>query len=196
MGRQNYCQVVAAAVVATAALSAQAPEQKWLDRALTNWNTPAREMPRAITGGETIPEMAARCMLSVPRSTAGERAVADAGWVPFHMFDRKIAQRDVEIVGGLAGVDGMCRPVEFNVFVFVGGTLAGTLSPEVMHSRTDSSIGGAIRLSDDDIAAEFARYADSDPLCCPSGRVTVRYRIDRKSSPPVVVPVSTRVIRP
>lgn len=187
---------LATIVLATAALSAQAREQNWLDRALANWNAPGRAMPRAITDGETIPEMTARCKLTVPRTSPGERAVADAGWVPFHMFDRHLAQRDVEIVGGLAGVDGMCRPVEFNVFVFVGGMLAGTLSPQVMHSRTDSSIGGAIRLSNDDIAAEFVRYADSDPLCCPSGRVTVRYRLDRTASPPVVVPVSARVIRP
>ena len=112
------------------------------------------------------------------------------------MFDRQIVQRDVDIVGGLAGVDGMCRPVDYNVFVFVGGQLAGTLSPAEMFSRTDGSIGGAIRLAEDDtIAAEFARYAESDPLCCPTGRVTVRYRIDRKATPPVVVPVSTQPTR-
>ena len=28
------------------------------------------------------------------------------------------------------------------------------------------------------ITAEFARYAATDPLCCPSSRVTVRYRAD------------------
>lgn len=186
----------AAALLVTATLSAQAPEQSWLDRMLTNWNTPGSAMPRAMSEGETVPEITARCKFTVPRTTAGERAVADAGWIPFHMFDRKIAQRDVEIVGGFAAVDGMCRQMEFNAFVFVAGKLAGTLSPETMHSRSDSSIGGAIRLSNDDIAAEFVRYADPDPLCCPSGRVTVRYRIDRTASPPVVVPVSARVTRP
>jgi hypothetical protein len=112
------------------------------------------------------------------------------------MFDRQVAQRDVEIVGGLAGVDGMCRPVDFNVFVFVAGRFAGTLSPGDMSSRNDGSIAGGIRLADDDtIAADFARYAESDPLCCPSGRVTVRYRIDRKATPPVVVPVSVQATR-
>lgn len=183
-------------LLAIAPLAAQAPEQNWLDRPLTNWNTPGGAMPRAMTDAEPIPEITSRCKLTVLRTTPGERVVADAGWLPFHLNDRRLVQRDVEIVSGLAFVDGMCRPMEFNVFVFVGGKLAGTLSPEVMHSRTDGSIGGAIRLSNDDIAAEFVRYADSDPLCCPSGRVTVRYRIDRKASPPVVVPVSTRVIRP
>ena len=91
------------------------------------------------------------------------------------MFDRQIVQRDVEIVGGLAGADGMCRPADFNVFVFVNGRLAGTLSPDAMVSRTDGSIGGGVRLGPDDtIAAEFSRFASDDPLCCPSRRVTVR----------------------
>ena len=112
------------------------------------------------------------------------------------MFDRQIVQRDVEIVGGLAGADGMCRPLDFNVFVFVNGRLAGTLSPAVMASRTDSSIAGGVRLgADDAIAADFSRFTFEDPLCCPSRRVTVAYRIDRTATPPVVVPVSVRVTR-
>ena len=188
--------IVLIALIAVATLHAQAPERSWLDVPLSNWNTPGRAMPRANTEDETVPEMTKRCKLTPPRSTAGERAVGDAGWVPFHMFDRQIVQRDVEIVGGMAGVDGMCRPVEFKVFVFVGGKLAGTLSPSDMHSRSDGSIGGAIRLAPDDtISAEFVRYSDADPLCCPSGRVTVRYRIDRKGAAPVVVPVSVQPTR-
>ena len=190
-------RAVALALLVTTAAFAQAPEPSWLDRPLSNWNKPGRAMPRAVPDGETIAEIMKRCMdMRMLRTTPGERALADAGWLPFHMFDRQIVQRDVEIVGGLAGVDGMCRPIDYNVFVFVNGQLAGTLSPAEMFSRTDGSIGGAIRLAEDDtIAAEFARYAESDPLCCPTGRVTVRYRIDRKATPPVVVPVSAQPTR-
>lgn len=188
-------QVILIALLAGAtALAAQAPEPSWLDRPLVNWNTAGRAMPNANVEGESIPEILARCKFTVSRTTPGERAVADAGWLPFRVFDRKIVERDVEIIGGMSGVDGMCRPAEFNVFVFVGGTLAGTLSPLEMYSRSDSSIG-AVRLADDAIAAEFVRYSDADPLCCPSGRVTVRYRIDRRAMPPVVLPVGTRVTR-
>ncbi|MEO5739643.1 MAG: LppP/LprE family lipoprotein [Vicinamibacterales bacterium] len=181
----------------SAVVTAQAPQATWLDRPLSNWNVAGRRMPEAAPDGETIPDMAKRCaLLPVKRSTVGERAVADAGFLPFHMFDRQIVQRDVEIVAGQAGADAMCSPLDFNVFVFVGGQLAGTLSPREMRSRSDGSIGGAIRLSDDDIiAAEFARYAESDVLCCPSGRVTVRYRIDRTSTPPVVTPVGIQPTR-
>ena len=102
-------------------VAAPAPEPTWLDRPLSNWNIPGRAMPRAGCRTERrSPRSPKRCtLLTVLRNTPGERAVADAGWLPFHMFDRQIVQRDVEIVGGLAGADGMCRPVDFNVFVFV-----------------------------------------------------------------------------
>lgn len=188
---------IASALLFGAVVAAQPPEPTWLDRPMSNWNVSGRAMRRAAIDGETIADIAKRCaLLPVKRNTLGERMVADAGWLPFHMFDRQIVQRDVEILGGLAGADGMCRPVDFNVFVFVGGQLAGTLSPTDMASRTDGSIAGGIRLADDDtIAAEFARYVETAPLCCPSGRVTVRYRIDRKATPPVVVPVGVQPTR-
>ena len=183
-------------VLTSARVSGQAPETGWLDRPLSNWNVPGRAVPRAIASGETVAEISKRCMMQVLRSTSGERALADAGWLPMHMFDRQIVQRDVEILGGLAGADGMCRPVHFNVFVFVNGRLSGALSPYDMDSRSDGSIAGGIRLAEDDtISADFARYASADALCCPSGRVTVRYRIDRKASPPVVVPVRVQPTR-
>lgn len=66
-----------------------------------------------------------------------------------------------------------------------------------MDSRTDASIGGAIRLSPDDtISAGFSRYLDKDALCCPSSHVTVRYRIDRQAAVPVVDPIDIRTTRP
>ena len=187
---------VAIGLLFGAVVAAQPPEQIWLDRPLSNWNTPGRAIPRAMPNGEAILEITKRCAyLPQLRNTPGEQALAEAGWLPFHMFDRQIVQRDVEIVGGMAGADGMCGPDDFNIFVFVSGRFAGTLSPAEMASRRDGSVGGAIRLADaDTIAAEFARYAEGDSLCCPSTRVTVRYRIDRRATP-VVVPVSVQPTR-
>jgi hypothetical protein len=185
-------------LLVAAAPSAQAPASTWLDKALANWNAADRTLPAAKPGDEKIPDLSKRCSYSpLLQSTAGERALVKAGWIPFRVFDRQIVDRDVEIIGGLAAADGMCRPMNFNVFVFVNGVLAGTLSPELMMSRTDASLGGAVRLSPDDmIDAGFARYQDKDALCCPSSHVTVRYRIDRNATPPVVAPVSVRVTRP
>jgi hypothetical protein len=187
----------ALACIAGVALCAQAPSPTWLDRPLVNWNTALSKIPPPRPADESVAEVSKRCSPAALRTTAGERALAAAGWIPFRVFDRQILERDVEIIGGMFAADGMCRPMRFNVFVFVNGRLAGTLSPELMDSRTDSSIGGAIRLSADDlIDAGFARYQDKDALCCPSSHVTVRYHIDRKVMPPVVVPVSVRVTRP
>ena len=134
--------------------------KSWLDRPLTNWNKPAKAVPRGMPADESIAEMAIRCDLRVRRGTAAEGTLADNGWLPFLHVDREIIQGDVEIVGGMADADGMCRPVKFNVFVFVGGQLAGTLSPVLMSSRTDGSIGAVRLAADDTIAAEFARYTD------------------------------------
>jgi hypothetical protein len=63
-----------------------------------------------------------------------------------------------------------------------------------MTSRLDAS-SGAVRLPPPQITAEFSRYAPSDPLCCPSSRVTVRYRIDRTAAGAVVVPIEVRTTR-
>jgi hypothetical protein len=178
------------------AVSAQAPPASWLDRPLSNWNSPGRAMPRAVPVNGSMAETAKRCAFpAFLRETPGQRALADAGWRPFHLFDREIVQRDVEIIGGLAGADGMCRPLNFNAFVFVNGRLAGTLSPADMNSRTDGSIG-VVRLAEDDtIGAEFSRFAETDALCCPTGRVAVRYHIDRTAAAPIVVPLNVRALR-
>ena len=175
---------------------AQPQDKSWLDRPLASWNDSSKLLPRAIPTGETIAETAKRCDLPVQRGTPAQRALADAGWLPYLHVDREIVQRGVEIVAGMAGADGMCRPVDFNVFVFDGGALVGTLSPLLMTSRSDGAIGAVRLAADETISAEFARYADRDALCCPSGRVTVRYRIERKGPRAVVVPVSTSATRP
>ena len=88
----------------------------------------------------------------------------------------------------------MCRPAAYNLFVFVGGRFAGVLSPMAMTSRLDSS-SGVVRLPLPGVTAEFVRFASTDPLCCPSSRMTVRYRIDRTAAGPVVAPVEVRTTR-
>jgi len=183
-------------VLAAASTPAQVPEESWLDRPLSNWNIPGRAVPRAVPNGEAVSEIVKRCSMPILGETAGERALADAGWLPFHVFDRQMLQGDVEIIGGMAGADGMCRPADFNVYVFVNGSLAGRLSPAEMTSRNDASVGAVRLAGDGTIAAEFSRYGTDDPLCCPSKRFTVRYRVDRTPPQPVVVPISVQATRP
>ena len=196
--RQRLLGVIVATAccaIAAAVATAQTINESWLDRPLTNWNSSANAVPRGEPADESVSEVATRCTVPARRGTAAERALADAGWLPYLHVDRQVVQGDIEIAAGMTGADGMCRPVDFNMFVFVGGTFAGTLSPLPMASRTDGVIGAVRVAPDDTIAADFARYQDRDALCCPSSRVSVRYRIDRTGKRPLVVPVSIQRLR-
>lgn len=182
-------------VTASAPAAAQPAAGAWLDRALTNWNGAGQALPRAPGGDEATAAVIARCKLTPPQATAAERALADTGWIPFWNVDQQLVREGVEVVGGMRAADGMCRPALYNLFVFVGGRFAGTLSPQLMSSRLDAA-SGAVRLAPPRVSAEFSRYMPTDPLCCPSSRVTVRYQIEPTSEGPLVVPVEIRTTRP
>lgn len=161
----------------------------WLDRPLAPWNTLEARLPQAQVGREARDKILNRCTLTPRQSTPAERLLAAAGWVPFLQFDRQLVRDDVEIVGGMTAADNDCRPVDFNIFVFVWGRFAGTLSPNQMTSTKDGS-AGAIRIgANDTITADFARYVREDLECCPSSHVTVRYQITRKGGQAVVTPI-------
>ena len=172
-----------------------APGISWLDQPLANWNKPGAAVPRAGLASAARERLMSRCQLAVLKSTPAERALTDAGWIAFLNFDQKLVKGDIEVVDGMTEADGMCRPVNYNVFVFVGGRFAGTMSPTPMTSRVDSSSGAVRILDGDTLSVEFTRYTSKDPLCCPSSRVTVQYQIDRTGSQPVVMPTDLRIIR-
>ena len=180
--------------LAAGSVLAQSAPAIWLDKPLANWNIAGAALPTPPrTGNESTRDVIARCKLTPPETSAAEKLTA-AGWIPFLNFDQRLERDGVEVLGGMASSDGMCRPYQYNVFVFVGGRFAGTLSPVLMDSRFDGS-SGAVRLPLPNITAEFARYTPSDPLCCPSSRVTVRFRIDRGSAGAVIVPLDVRTTR-
>jgi len=180
----------------------QAGSGSWLDQPLTAWNVAGSTLPKApardaTDNGRIEPrdELVKRCDLKVDRGTAEARAIAEAGWVPFLHFDQELTQGDVTILDGMAGADGMCRPLDFHVFVFVAGRFAGTLSPAPMSSRLDGA-ASAVRLRQGDaLTAEFQRYTSTDALCCPSSRVTVTYTVDRSGKAPVVKATEVRTSR-
>jgi len=188
--------ITALVCVADVRALAQAGARSWLDQPLSGWNTRGAAIPAPPKElDETRDALIARCDLELANETDIEHNVARVGWIPFRYFDRQLRERDIEIVGGLTGSDGMCRPTGFNVFVFVGGRHAGTLSPTLMNSRTDG-VSGAIRiLTADTVAVEYARYEESDALCCPASRVTVTFRVDRSGAGPVIVPAEIRTTR-
>jgi hypothetical protein len=183
-------------------VAVQAASGIWLDKPLAPWNVAGAALPkppaRSATGNDTIESREAlvkRCDLKVDRASPEARAIADAGWVPFLHFDQELKQGDVTILDGMAGADGMCRPLNFQVFVFVAGRFAGTLSPAPMSSRLDGA-ANVVRLRQADaITAEFQRYTSTDALCCPSSRVTVSYAVDRSGKTPIVKPLEVRTTR-
>jgi hypothetical protein len=183
--------VVVATVIAASCVGQSRipqPAESWLDRPLVNWNAAEQSLSKAPPPYEPLNDLLSRCRLSLLQSTPGERALVAAGWIPFRPNGEQLVRGDVEIVGGMTGADGMCRPIVYNVFVFVDSGFSGTLSPDVMTSRVDGA-SGSVGLAGDDITVSFARYAETDPLCCPSGRVQVGYRIERAAGI-TVVPVS------
>jgi hypothetical protein len=88
----------------------------------------------------------------------------------------------------------MCRPAEYQTFVFVGGTFAGTLSPSLMTSRDDGALVQTSIVSDTQIQAEYVRYTRQDALCCPSARSTAIFEIARVGDAPVVRLVSVSTV--
>ena len=184
-----------ATILALAVVGAEAEDDLWLDRPLAGWNTPGADLPPASITSDTRATLMERCSLVPHRTTAAEQALYAAGWVPQWHFDRQALRGDVEIVAGVSTATENCEPSELNLFVFVDGDFAGTLSPGAMHFRRDGAIGAVRIVGGDNVTVEFARYASTDTECCPSSRVRVTFKVDRSGAQPVIVPVSARQVR-
>jgi LppP/LprE lipoprotein len=160
----------------------------WLDRPLAAWNQAGAPVPRPPDASASQAENRERCraVIRTPVSTA-DRTVTAAGW---WLFGPARTLGATSVVAGSADWDGMCRPSSYQVFVFVGDRFAGTLSPVLMDARTDGAWQGARLESLFHLTAEFLRYSEADPLCCPSRSSEVAYRIDPAVRGPVVVPLA------
>src|SRR5439155_26264187 len=128
----------AGVVLALAALAATAHAQtSWLDSPPPPWNVPGAPVPAAPPGGGPVdPQCQAQ-----ERAPVGseEMAVVARGW---RLTSAWPIQRAgvVAVLRATAAYDGMCRPTEYNAFVFEGGQFAGTLSPVNMFARTDGAL--------------------------------------------------------
>lgn len=174
--------------VAASPGSAAGPHS-WLEGSpLVNWNRPGARIPRAPAPAGDLPT-AERCRGGVarPAENALEREVTRAGWT---LFGGAEANGRTRMVSGCTSVDGMCRPLGYQLFVFVDGRFAGTLSPRPMDSRADGSVRLGRLLSSRAVSAEIARYAAADALCCPSRVSTVLYELRETAGGPLLVPTS------
>ena len=182
--------IISGALSALALLAGRMPslalaDGSWLDQPLSNWNQAGMDLPQAPA---MDPATNPRCLgQGRAPETSADQVLADAGWTLFAGYN---GGWNTYVVRALSGYDGMCRPLGFNVFVFVDGQFAGTISPDLMDSRTDGV--GDIRFfaTQNSMVGAFQRYTPSDPLCCPSGSATVIYGISRTAAGPVLVPQS------
>ncbi len=158
--------------------------QSWLDKAAYNWNRSGETVPRPRRSGGNDPE----CKDTMRRpSTAEDRAVAASGWT---LFGPQETFGTTLVLHALSGVDGMCRPLGYQAFVFVKGQFAGTMSPGVMDSRSDGAESAVHVSTQTTLMGEFQRYKNSDPLCCPSRTTRVMYKIVTVQGRPLLVPDS------
>src|SRR5262245_57838462 len=120
----------------------------WLDDPKpASWNTVAVGIPAA---PKTQDAVDARCRTAArPAQLPEDKLVRSRGWDLVGAYQ---GGWQILVIRGTAGYDGMCRPRQFQDFVFVRGVFAGTLSPQPMDSRADGAIArvslqGANRLT-------------------------------------------------
>jgi len=156
----------------------------WLDDAKpTSWNTADSAIPTAPKIEGTVDP---RCrQLARPPQLEEDKGLHDRGWDLVGAFH---GGWQILVIRGTAGYDGMCRPRQYQDFVFVRGVFAGTLSPHPADSRTDGAPGHVFLEDGTRLIAEYARYAAADPACCPSRTTTVTFEV--AGDPPVVRPLS------
>jgi hypothetical protein len=136
-----------------------------------------------------------RCGTPKAASSESIAALRRARWVPFLHLDQVVARNGVEVVGGMTAATPGCEPERFNLFVFVDGAFAGTVSPAAMTPSRDGA-AGAVRITGaDTLTVEFARYLPSDSACCPSWRERATYRIEKTGAGPALVKTGSRQLR-
>lgn len=167
----------------------------WLDRPMAGWNQPAAKVPASRIAADAQATLERRC--GAPKSASPESldAIRKARWVPFLHLDQAIASNGIEVIGGMTGATPGCEPLYFNLFVFVGGVFAGTVSPAMMAPSRDGAAGAVRVTGADTLTVEFARFMPGDAECCPSSRVRVSYRIDKTGTGPTLVPTDARQVR-
>jgi heat shock protein HslJ len=172
-------------------LPSVAAPTSWLDQPPQPWNRQGEALPTAkSTEGWRLNAKQCAQVIRAPQSPT-ERALRQRGW---YLFGRAAKHNAVEIVLGTIGFDGMCRPMGYQAFVFMDGRYAGTLSPELMNARSDGSLMGDMKFTGDrTVEVKFARYRETDPLCCPSRMSRVTYQLRNGKTPSVMVTRITTV---
>ena len=95
----------------------------WLDQD-NNWNKTNATIPKAPV--ETANNLD-NCQHTIrPAILPEDQLVKAAGWT---LTNAAQIYGSTTLVTGMTDADGMCRPMNFQVFVFTNGKFSGTLSP-------------------------------------------------------------------
>ena len=101
--------------------------------------------------------------------TAADRLIVGQNWsLSTSTTGKRLNGGTIEVIQALLSYDGMCRPRQFQAFVFLDGRLMGKLSPTLMNSREDGALTRVSISASGNILATFSRYSRTDALCCPS----------------------------
>jgi len=153
--------------------------QNWLDGPRKNWNTAGMAVPRP-----GVPISVIGCEGGLrPAETPEDEAVVAAGW---RLGGPYQAAWGVKVIEGIAWLDGLCRPIRYQEFVFVDGAFAGTIAPVLMSSRAGDP--GKVEWFDkESVTVHFDRFKPGDSFCCPSGPPEiVPFKIKRTPSGPML----------
>lgn len=181
--------VITVVIGCFAAADSQRTVDSWLDETKpASWNVARSAIPIAPKiEGDVDPRCRA---LARPPQLEQDRFVRDRGW---DLVGAYHGGWQVLVIRGTAAYDGMCRPRQYQDFVFVRGAFAGTLSPQPVDSRTDGAIAQVFLQSGTRLLAEYERYAATDAACCPSATTTVTFDIAGET--PIVRPISAVTVR-
>jgi len=158
------------------------PSGTWLDET-KNWNAPGAAIPKAPAQASNNLD---NCQHTVRAAALPEdQLVEAAGWT---LTGAAQIYGATTLVTGMADAGGMCRPFDYQVFVFTNGDFSGTLSPLPMDSRTDGSLFQFDLYREGMIDASFNRYGPNDAQCCASRESRLFYEVDTETNPPVLVP--------
>ena len=114
----------------------QVQVRSWLDGSKpVSWNKPGMSIPSAPRNSEGV-DPRCRTTSRLPELDA-DKSLRNRGWDLFGAYQ---GGWQVLVIGATASYDGMCRPQQYQEFVFVRGVFAGTLSPQLMASRTDGAL--------------------------------------------------------
>ena len=176
------------ALTLSASAGSQPVASSWLDSASPeSWNSFSLSLPSA-PQGQKNPDPRCRELARLPASEE-DRQLHAHGW---DLMGAPTAGGQIHVLGAAADYDGMCRPRQYQYFAFSRGVFAGTLSPNLMDSRTDGALNRVTIEGDRKLKARYARYAAADPLCCPSRTTTVLFSIEK--DPPVLRPLTATTV--